>query len=285
MQSPTPLVHLQQLDAEMYAKVEYLHPSGSMKHRSIPRFLQQLHETGELQPGQRIAIRSAGSAAVTTAWTGAQLGYPVVAVLPPTASQQTIHWLHWLGAHCHQVPPQEATRLMQEFGDAPDVYVLAQAREERLIDHYRPVAAEILHELDRVAAITVGIGTGLSATGIGRHVRDGRAECRVYGVEPAEAAIASGQPWAPHGIPGLAPPIPQPLLDTSLLSGIIPVPSDAAWRCARQTVQHAGLPLGPSSGAAVAAALQLRQEGHAGPIVAVCACSIHDYLESVADKE
>jgi cysteine synthase A len=286
MMLPTPLVPLHDLDDRIttnhpiYAKVEYLHPSGSMKHRSIPPFLHQLLETGELRHGTRIAIRSAGSAAVTTAWTGAQIGCPVVAVLPPTASQQTVRWLQWLGAICHQVPPEEATRLMQEFSDAPDVYVLAQAREERLIDHYRPVAAEILDELPTAAAITVGIGTGLSVTGIGRLVRERDAACRVFGTEPAEAAIASGAEWAPHRIPGLAPPIPQPLLDREVLSGIVPVPSDAAWRRAQRAIQRTGLPLGPSSGATVAAARHLREQGVEGPIVAVCACSIHDYLES-----
>ena len=276
----TPLVPLPQYDDQIYAKVEYLHPSGSMKHRSIPPFLAALAESGELSPGQRIAIRSAGSAAVTTAWAGQQLGFPVTAVLPPTAMNNVVRMLHWLGADCHQVPKEKATEMMQAFAEDTAVYVLAQAREARLVDHYRVVAEEILDELAPAAAITVGIGTGLSVTGIGREVQAHGSQCQVYGVEPAEAAIASGANWAPHGVPGLAPPIPQPLLDKSLLAGILPIPSAQAWHCAREVAQGAGLPLGPSSGITIAAALALREQGLEGPIVAICACAISDYLEA-----
>lgn len=280
MKIPTPLIPLTQYDDGIYAKIEYLHPSGSMKHRSIPKFLLALKESGEIQPKQCIAIRSAGSAAVTTAWAGAQLGIPVTAVLPLTAMKQTVQTLAWLGAVCHQVPSDVATKMMQDYTADPAYYVLAQVREERLIDHYRPVAREIIVDLGTAVSITVGIGTGLSVTGIGREIKDNHAQGQVFGVEPAEAAIASGQPWAPHGVPGLAPPIPQPLLDKSLLSDILPIPSAEAWRRAREVARASGLMLGPSSGITVAAALQLRQKGVRGPIVAICACAINDYLET-----
>ncbi len=279
MNVPTPLVALPQYDDALYAKVEYLHPSGSMKHRAIVPFLEALKASGELEPGQRIAILSVGAAAVTAAWVGARIGHAVVAVLPPTTTAQTVNLLRWLGATCHQVEEGEIGGLMQALGEAPDTYVLAQTHEERLIDHYRPVGREILAELGQVAAITVGIGTGLSITGIGREVKAQAAGCRVVGVEPAEAAIASGNPWAPHNIPGLAPPVPQPLLDKTLVSDIVPIPSDEAWRCAREVAQGTGLLLGPSSGATVAAALRLRGQSVTGPIVAVCACSMGEYVE------
>jgi cysteine synthase len=279
MRTPTPLEPLTDYVPGLYAKIEYLHPSGSMKHRSIPVFLEQLIKTEELRRGRQIAIRSAGSAAVTTAWAGARIGCPVIAVLPASASQTTVKLLKWLGATCHIVSPQDATRLMAEFESRDDVYVLAQASEPRLVDHYRTVGAEILSELKDVAAITVGIGTGLSVTGIGREIAESRSRCRVYGVEPAEAAIASGRPWAPHHIPGLAPPIPQPLLDRSLLGDILLVRSEEAWQRAQEVVRRCGLPLGPSAGATVAAAIQLRERGITGAVVAVCACSISEYLD------
>ncbi|WP_428266985.1 PLP-dependent cysteine synthase family protein [Haliangium sp.] len=276
---PTPLIELARLAPCLYTKVEYQHPSGSMKHRSIPRFLRALLERGELRPRQTVAIHSAGAAAVTTAWAGAQLGLPVVAVLPPFATDTTVAALRWLGASCHRVPPARGKALMQDLGATPDVYVLAQAREPELIDHYRAVAAEVLEQLGDVAAITVGIGTGLSITGIAREVKDRGVATLVYGTEPAESAVASGQPWAPHRIPGLAPPIPQDLLEIDLLAGIEPVPSDEAWECAQRVARGEGLLVGPSAGATIAAALRLRARGLAGPIVAVCACSMSEYLD------
>lgn len=275
---PTPLIQLKALDPQLYAKIEYLHPSGSLKHRSIPAFLMSLIKSGEIRQGQPIAIRSAGSAAVTVAWTGAQLGCPVYAVLPPTVSTQIVALIEWYGGKCHVQKPDAAKELMARFGKDGETYVLQQANESRMIDHYQPVANEILAELPTVAAITVGIGTGLSATGIGRAVQASGSGCRVYGTEPAEAAIASGKPWAPHHIPGLAPPIAQPLLDKNLLGGIVPIPSKLAWERARAVAQQCGLLLGPSSGCAVAAAEHLRREGIAGPIVAVCTGSMYEYL-------
>ncbi|GAC1405359.1 MAG: cysteine synthase family protein [Ktedonobacteraceae bacterium] len=282
MNIPTPLVALKYFDANLYAKIEYLHPSGSMKHRSIPPFLREILASGEIRPGQRIAIRSAGSAAVTTAWAGAQLGLSVLTIVPLTVTQHTLQMLRWLGASIEQLPPEQATLRISELEREPSVYVLAQAREPRLIEHYRPVAHEIYEAVRNVTAITVGIGTGLSIMGIAYEMQELSPGCQVIGVEPAEAAIASGQPWAPHHIPGLAPPLAQPLLNTTLLGGLLPIPSPDAWHFAREVARSAGLPIGPSAGATLAAALRLRRQGVTGSIVAVCACSINDYLEEAA---
>jgi cysteine synthase A len=254
-----------------------------MKHRSIPPFLDSLMVRGELRPGQSIAVRSAGSAAVSVAWSAARIGCGAIAVLPPGAPPNMLRMLRWLGAECHRLPPREATELMAELRSRTDTYVLEQASEPGLIDHYRSVAAEILDEMPDTGAIAVGIGTGLSITGIAREVRDRGSSCRVFGVEPAEAAIASGRPWAPHHIPGLAPPIAQPLLEHALLAGIVAVSSEEAWRQAREAARRSGLPLGPSSGATVAAARELRERGLRGPVVSICACSINDYLEGAPE--
>jgi cysteine synthase len=280
-QAANELVPLPHLGPDILTKIEFQYPSGSMKHRSIPAFVERLLDRGELVAGQPIAIRSAGAAAVTLAWAGARVGCPVIAVLPPSVAPAVVAALDWLGATCHVVDPAEATRLMGELAADGRTYVFAQANEERLIDHYRPVAADILGQLDQVAAITVGIGTGLSVTGIAREVRERSPSTQVWGVEPAEAAVASGNPWAPHHIPGLAPPIPQPLLATRLLAGIVPVPSEAAWSTARDVARRAGLLIGPSSGATVAAAVELRRRGVSGPIVAVSACAMNEYWDAV----
>ncbi|MBI5509784.1 MAG: pyridoxal-phosphate dependent enzyme [Deltaproteobacteria bacterium] len=275
---PTPLLPLAGIDREIHAKIEYLHPSGSMKHRSLPAFIEALIAAGEIKKGQRLAIRSAGSAAVTVAWAGARLCAPVDAVLPHSATPQTLALIEWLGGTCHVLKPEEATALMQRLHADKGTYVVAQANEPRLISHYEPVGREILAVLPNVAAVTVGIGTGLSVMGVSRALEQAGSAAKVYGVEPAEAAIASGKPWAPHHIPGLAPPIAQPLLDKSQLAGIIALPSQRAWDVAREVAAKTGFLIGPSSGAAVAAAMQLRQEGTRGAIVAVCASSMYEYL-------
>ncbi|MCG8417129.1 MAG: pyridoxal-phosphate dependent enzyme [Proteobacteria bacterium] len=277
MTHATPLVRLSSPGDAIYGKLEYLHPSGSMKHRSIPVFLEQLLASGEVKRGQTIAIRSMGAAAVTAAWAGARIGCPVTAVVPPFATGEIVKQLEWLGATVHQIPPDEANVLMNELDAAPDIYVLHQATEARLIDHYRAVGEEIVKQLPDVTAITAGIGTGLSVTGIMRAVRAHRPQVQVFGVEPAEAPIAAGGQWTLHNVPGLAPPISQPLLDKDNLTGLLSEPSADAWHWAQRIARGDGYLIGPSAGITVAAAARLRNNGFAGPIVAICACSMTSY--------
>jgi cysteine synthase len=275
-----PLIPLTELDPELYAKVEYLHPSGTIKHRSLPALVEARKRSGAIQPGQRIAVLSAGAGAMAVAWAGARLGHPVLAVLPRGAPPQIVRLLRWLGAACEQIDASELDHTAQRLREDASTYLLPQASDPEIPDGYRPVTREILESLgDAPRAITVGIGTGATISGMGRELRQAGSACRLVGVEPAEAQVASGRPWAPHSLPGLAPPIPQVLLDRALLDQIEPVASVDAWRTAQSVHRRAGLPIGPSSGAAVAAALTLRERGLKGAIVAVCPSSMLEYVD------
>lgn len=280
MSEPTPLVPLRSLGPGIFGKIEYLHPSGSMKHRAIPGLISELVSTGEITSTTRLVILTAGSAGITLAWAGAQHGIGVEAIVPANCSELVVAKLRWLGAEVHPVSREQAEVLLEQFERRPDAYVVAQTRDRRLLERYKIVADEIIDQLGSVSAITVGIGTGLSATAIAERIAELELGTVVHGVEPEEAAVASGKPWAPHGIAGLAPPMPQPLLDTSLLGSIVALHSDEAWRLARQLARADGLLVGPSSGATAAAAVRLREAGTRGPIVAILASAMHDYLDS-----
>jgi cysteine synthase len=275
----TPLIALSELGPDLYAKIEYLHPSGSIKHRAIPGLIETRKNAGIIKPGQCIAVLSAGAAAVSAAWAASRIGHHLLAVLPRTAPPHFQRMLGWMGAACAQIDATELPAAIERLRADPGTYLLSAPSDPELIDHYRPVGREILAELPHAAAITVGIGTGATITGIGRELRRCESGCRLVGVEPAEAQVAAGRPWAPHTIHGLAPPVPQVLLDREALAETVPVASEEAWRMARWVHRKVGLPLGPSSGAAVAAALALRARGTAGAIVAVCSCSILEYVD------
>ncbi len=275
----TPLIHLPEIDEMLYVKVEYENPVAAMKFRAIPPFFEHLFEIGEIKKGDKIAMRSAGSAAVAMAWIAIRLGLHPIAVLPPVAPAPIVRMLRWLGAEVHIVAPDEAKKRMAAYQEATDVYVFGQAGEARLVDLYSVVGAEIYEQLPEVAAITVGIGTGISVTGIAKALKKLSPSAKVYGCEPLESPVASEGKWGPHKIPGLAPPIAQPLLDKSILEGILLVPSERAWERAKNLAHKFGIMAGPSSGCTLDAALQLRQQGVQGPIVAVLACSIGEYLD------
>lgn len=277
---PSPLVALRAIGAGLYGKLEFQHLSGSIKHRSIPPFLADLRHQGRLPAGRRILIHSAGAAAVTTAWAGARLGCGVDAVIPESTAPGVVRLLGWLGARCHRKSSRQARSFMRQVERESGAYVLDQFRERALIDHYRAIAGELVTQLPEITAVVVGIGTGVSITGIGREIRDRAAGCRVVGVEPEECQVAAGKPWRPHKISGLAPPVPQELLDHSVIDEIIPVPSKLAWSRARELSQRHGLLVGPSSGATLEAALRLRRRAASGQVVAILSGTVAELLDT-----
>jgi cysteine synthase A len=276
----TPLVAIGGAGSGIFGKVEFRHPSGSMKHRSIPAFLEARMACGELQPGQPLIIHSAGAAAVTTAWAGARLGCPVHAVIPRNSAGGVVNLLRWLGAESHPVASRDAPAFIAELRRSRGAWFLDQFGEPGLVDHYRAVAVELVSQLPNMAAVVVGMGTGVSITGIGRELRRLEHPCRVIGVEPAECQLSAGRPWAPHRISGLAPPMPRPLLDPKVIDEVVTVSSDDAWAHAQRLARREGLLAGPSAGATLAAALRLREERNLQPIVAILGGSISELLDS-----
>jgi cysteine synthase len=133
-------------------------------------------------------------------------------------------------------------------------------------------------QLPDIEAVVVGIGTGVSITGIGRAMRRRRPDCLVIGVEPAECRPSTGAPWAPHCIAGLAPPMPQVLLDRAVIDDIVAVSSNEAWARARALACRDGLLAGPSAGATVAAALQLCKQRGLCRVAAILGGSISELL-------
>ena len=279
MNSFTPLIQLKSFGDNIYAKIEYENPAASMKFRAIPPFLKWLMQEGEIKKGTNIVIRSAGSAAIAMAWGAARIGCTAEAVLPFSTPPHIIRLLKWLDCRIHQVPAPAATQMMKDFGTQNGSYVLAQANESRMVDYYRPVAKEIIQQMPNVEAVTVGIGTSLSSMGISREMNGHFDRAIVYGCEPAEAPIAAGGKWAPHKIPGLAPPIPQPLLKRDQLADILAVPSERAWELAKKVAIEEGVFIGPSSGCTLDAALQVQAQGVKGPIVALFTCAVGEYLD------
>ncbi len=279
--APTPLVPLFGGRAGVHGKLEYLHPSGSIKHRSIPTFLAAELAHGALRVGQPVIVHSAGAAAVTTAWTGARLRCPVIALLPRGCAPGVGRLIKWLGGEVIPVSSRDATALIAELQRTRGGYHLDQFGEARLIEHYGAVAHEILDQIPGVDAVVVGIGTGVSVTGIGRELRRLRPACRVIGVEPAECRLSTGAPWAPHRISGLAPPVARQLLDTGVIDEMIAVSSDEAWAEAKTLARRDGCLAGPSGGATVAAAVRVRETSGLRVIAAILGGSISELLGSM----
>jgi len=268
----------------VYAKLEYVHPTRSAKYRALVPHLRQLVRTGELSGSHEVIIRSAGCAAVTTAWACREIGLHCLAVIPEHAEAAVSAALAALGAQVHRLATEEATLFMQQAAADPAVHVVDQFQDPRVVDYYRPMAAEILQQLPEAAAIFAGIGTGASIMGMANEVHDRGAACRLMGVWPAEFDPSWATPWCAHGITGLAPPVRETHLRRERIDAIVQVPSVAAQQRAEQLFLKLGLPAGVSSGATLEAALELQQSGLDGPLVCIFASACNSDMPTIPPK-
>lgn len=258
---PTPLIELRGYGGRVFGKAEYLLPSGSIKHRSVPRRIAALLERGVILPGQPLIIHSAGSAAMAAAWAGARLGMQVHAMLPRSLPAGLAAILRWHGATLHTVASQDAQAYLAALKQETQGYFLDQFADVEIPACYAEIADELILQLGSVDAVVIGIGTGGSISGIAHRLKQLAPHCQVVGVEPEEAQLTRGKPWAPHDISGLAPPFTSKLYDPTLVHSVVPVSSAAAWSFARRLAQRDGLRIGPAAGAAAAVACRLAAQG------------------------
>lgn len=264
----TPLLNAQPLMPDLHLKIEYMNPSLSIKHRAIPPAIfdraRRLDPTAEAE----VVILTSGSAGISVAWAASRLACKSILLMPDSAKPSVVAYARQLGADVRCRPHTELEGLLDKYRMSPTAIVVDQLGDPSLIDRYRIVGEELLSQSDRISAITVAAGSSASVMGIALATKD--RNIPVYAVEPAEAAVLAGESWRPHGIPGLAPPVPTRLFRRELVAGLIQIDSDTAWKTAAATMQATGEPVGPSSGAAIAAAMRLRREGIQGQIVSIC---------------
>jgi cysteine synthase A len=253
-------------------KIEYRNPSLSIKHRGLPPHIFQLASQGKVSRRSRLAILSAGSAGIAVTWAAQQLGCKASVFVPPGTPEIARRYMEWMGGEVHTLTPSELHTTHEKLRRDPNLTVIEQLSETSLAGHYAVVGRELARQADSIIAVLVGAGTAASLMGIGSVLRE--RGIRVFGVEPAEAPVLQGGAWSPHRIPGLAPPIPTALFDRDAVDGVLSVPSAAAWDTAQEVLRLTGEPIGPSSGACVHAAKELRKRLPEGEIVAVCSSSV-----------
>ncbi len=268
----TPLISAQSFMPQLYLKIEYNNPSLSIKHRSIPNQIFSLFRDKSITQKTHLAILTAGSAGVSVAWAARQIGCNSTVVVPDGTSENLTRYIKWLGSTVITAEPGQVKAVIKEFQDDPTCKVIEQLNDPAFIPHYYSIGEELLKQHADISAVIVPAGTAASVMGISRSLR--KFGIKIYAVEPAEAPVLQGGAWEPHNIPGLAPPMKTQLFDPRDVDRIISVPSQKAWDTAASILGVIGEPVGPSSGAAIAAAQQLREEGLSGDIVAVCPSQI-----------
>jgi cysteine synthase A len=293
----TPLVRVPNLSraaglaADLALKLEFMNPLGSVKDRIGRAMVEAAEAEGRIAPGRSILVEpTSGNTGIALAFVAAARGYRLIVVMPERASIERQKMLRLLGAEVVLTPSEQGmegavSRAEAIVADTADAVMLRQFDNPANPDiHARTTAAEILADTGgRVGAIVGGIGTGGTLTGLARALKPRIPGLAVIGVEPAESAVLSGDDPGPHGIQGIGAGFVPAVLDRALLDEVVAIAEREAVATARRVARSDGIPVGISSGAAIAAALQVAaRPALAGQLVIAIAPSFAERYLSTA---
>jgi cysteine synthase A len=268
----TPLVRLdlerEPSRATLWGKLESGNPGGSVKDRICLAMVEAAERAGVLGPGGAVIEPTSGNTGIGLALVAARRGYRCVLTMPESMSLERRALLKALGAEVvltkEEGQLQGAIERAKELAaELPAAFLPQQFdNPENPRVHSETTAREILHAMGdlRVDAFVAGVGTGGTISGVGRALRAAHAACRVVAVEPDACATISRGERGPTKIQGLAAGFVPQNYDRMVVSEVRTVTDEAAYRTTRKLAREAGLLVGISSGAAVAAALEVARE-------------------------
>ena len=273
----TPVVKLHRLGpkhVELYVKVEAFNPAGSVKDRLALAIILDAEQRGTLKPGQTVIEATSGNTGVALAAVCAARGYPFVAVMSETFSIERRKLIRAYGGKVLLTPAaargtgmvQKAAELAQKHG-----WFLARQFENPANPayHRQTTAPEILRDFAgrRLDYFVTGWGTGGTLTGVGEVLKVARPNVQIVASEPTGAALLSGKEWQPHKIQGWTPDFVPAVLNRKVVDRIVLIDDVLARDTSRELAQQEGIFTGISSGATLAAALQVAADAPQGSVL------------------
>lgn len=263
----------------LFAKCEFLNPSGSVKDRFAAEVLSDARKRGVLQPDTLVVECTSGNTGIALAMVGAAMGCRVRILMGEGASVERRYLMEQLGAEVRLFKADRGYRtgieLAREMAEADPRIFLPNQFENPLnsAEHERDTAAELIRQIDRpIDAFVTGYGTGGTLAGVGRALKARYPKVRVLAMEPAEAAMLCGEMPCCHWIEGVAGGFIPPLLQSAPMDGEVAVKSREALVMTQRLNREFGLLVGTSSGANVAAALRVAAELGPSATVATLLC-------------
>ena len=277
----TPLLELtnyekaNELNAKIYAKLEYFNPAGSVKDRIAKAMLADAEEKGLLKPGAVIIEPTSGNTGIGLASVAASRGYKVILTMPETMSVERRNLLKAYGA---ELVLTEGTKGMagaiakaKELAEqTPNSYIPSQfTNPANPAVHLKTTGPEIWADTDgKVDIFVAGVGTGGTLSGVGAYLKSQNPNVKVVAVEPATSPVLSGGKAGPHKIQGIGAGFVPDTLNTDIYDEILPVQNEDAFATDRALARSEGVLVGISSGAAVFAAAQLaKRPENAGKVI------------------
>ncbi len=291
----TPLVRLSRLmkqygsGADVLGKCEFFNPLGSVKDRIGRSMIEALETEGRIGPDTAIVEPTSGNTGIALAFVCAAKGYRLILTMPETMSVERRKMLRLMGVELVLTAGAEGMRgaiakAEALFKELPDAVMPQQfANPANPAVHRATTAEEIWNDTaGEVDVVVSGVGTGGTLTGVGQVLQPRKPGLKMIAVEPEDSPILSGGQPGPHKIQGIGAGFVPPVLDTSLIDEVLRIANDTAFHLAREAAQLEGLPTGISSGAALAAALEVgaRPEMAGKTIVAVLPSFAERYLST-----
>jgi cysteine synthase len=293
----TPIVRLDRIarekgvGAHLLAKLEFFNPISSVKDRIGVSMIDALEAQGKLTRGRGTLVEpTSGNTGIALAFVAAARGYKLILVMPESMSIERRKMLALLGAELVLTPAPQGMKgsiaKAQEIVAATPGAMIPQQFENPANPeiHRRTTAEEIWNDLDgEVDAIISGVGTGGTITGVGQVLKPRRPSLKMIAVEPEDSPILSGGQPGPHKIQGIGAGFAPAILDRSIIDEVITVGNQTSFDTARLVARLEGIPVGISSGAAVAAGIDVgRRPEYAGKKIVIIIPSFAERYLSTA---
>ncbi|HHW5262407.1 TPA: cysteine synthase A [Staphylococcus aureus] len=288
----TPVVKLRNVvddnAADVYVKLEYQNPGGSVKDRIALAMIEKAEREGKIKPGDTIVEPTSGNTGIGLAFVCAAKGYKAVFTMPETMSQERRNLLKAYGAELVLTPGSEAMKgaikkakeLKEEHG-----YFEAQQFENPANPevHELTTGPELLQQFEgkTIDAFLAGVGTGGTLSGVGKVLKKEYPNIEIVAIEPEASPVLSGGEPGPHKLQGLGAGFIPGTLNTEIYDSIIKVGNDTAMEMSRRVAKEEGILAGISSGAAIYAAIQKAKElGKGKTVVTVLPSNGERYLST-----
>ena len=285
----TPMLHLKRLapagSADIFAKLEYLNPGGSVKDRAAIGIIRRAEQDGKLQPGGTIVEATAGNTGIGLALIGVNRGYKVKLFVPENFSQEKVIIMRALGAEVERTPDAEGmkgaiARAKELVAGDPKAFMAGQFENQANPDfHYETTAHEIYEQLEgRVDAIALGCGTCGTFTGVARFLKEKLPRVHAVAVETQGSILCGGEP-GPHKVEGIGVSFIPKTFDQGVCDEVMMVTDENAFDTVKSLATKEGVLAGSSGGAAAYAALQVAKRLGAGKrVVTIIPDSAERYL-------
>lgn len=292
----TPLVRLNRLakesgaKAELLAKLEFFNPLNSVKDRIGIAMIEAMERSGKLKAGATIVEPTSGNTGIALAFVAAAKGYRLILVMPESMSLERRKMLKFLGAELELTPPglgmkgalARADELLKEI---PGSVMPQQFENPANPEIHRSTTAEEIwvDTAGKVDVVVSAVGTGGTLTGVGSVLKQKKPGLRMVAVEPEDSAVISGGKPGPHKIQGIGAGFIPGNLDIKLIDETITIGNETAFETSRKLARLEGIPAGISSGAAIAAGLEVASRPEmAGKTVVVIVPSFAERYLSTA---